>query len=343
MASLTDRLEPLAVSHYLAGIHQLNTLITRHGWSRLDDILLCSILCILFEWRQSRYSWALVHLRSSLYILQQWLDLSKTSSASRRITIKKTSPEGRFVCLTLIPVLAKMLFQTGSLLDACTLAIALPKVSIAGELVPVQDFNTLTEARDALFTIIAQEYLGDHGPPATPSPSSLFYIRQSQWAGRLDALIQRPNVNLGENRAAVLTLQTWRVTVKVMGMRRMANNDAVYNQFDDEFHEIFTLCSKLIELQGCTFTADLSVVLILYFVAFHAPDLALRRKTIELLVASRRCEGIWDSGLAATMASRALEVDGIGLHTDSEVTQFFWNLQMGETWREEQSVSISRV
>lgn len=80
-------------------------------------------------------------------------------------------------------------------------------------------------------------------------------------------------------------------------------------QFDwlpGEFWGIFELCERLVGMQQSSkFTADLPVVLVLYFVAFHAPDFTLRRKAIILLEGSRRHEGIWNSGLATLVARKA--------------------------------------
>ncbi|KAF5967847.1 C6 zinc finger domain-containing protein [Fusarium coicis] len=321
-----NQLKTQALSYYGMGIRRLNSLIDRSGWSQIETILTCSILCILFEWRHLNYASALTHLQSSLRILQQWLFHAKaTSHGSSRKMVKA---DDQFIRHTLLPALAKMEVQSVSLLCGYTSNIS----NLVSELTPDLEYNTLPEAKESVFRIMAQLYL--RAPHVTPADQSLFRAQQAQWSERLDIVLSRQPVNFdaclaGKAAVQAITLCIWRRTTYLMALKESVKQF----QFDwlpAEFLGIFELCERLVGMhQSSAFTADLSVVLVLYFVAFHAPDFALRRKAIILLEASRRHEGIWNSGVATLVARRAYRAAEQGLlDIDEDTTQSFWDLEI---------------
>ncbi|KAF5649079.1 Zn2 Cys6 DNA-binding protein [Fusarium tjaetaba] len=326
MVPIAGQLKSQALSYYGMAIRRLNSLIDRSGWSQIESILMCSILCILFEWRQQNYASALTHLRSSLHVLQQWFfHANDTSHGSSRKMVKV---DDQFIRRTLLPALAKLEVQSVSLLGGYTSSIS----NLVGELRPDLEFNTLPEAKESLFRIIAQVYL--RAPNVTPADLSLFRAQQAQWSERLDIVLSRQPLNTDaylKGKAAVqaITLCIWRRTTYLMALKE-SMKEFQFDWLSGEFWGIFELCERLVGMQqSSTFTADLSVVLVLYFVAFHAPDFTLRQKAIILLEASRRYEGIWNSGLATLVAKKAYGAAEQGLlDIDEAITQSFWDLEI---------------
>ncbi|KAG4291653.1 hypothetical protein FPRO06_12906 [Fusarium proliferatum] len=326
MVPIANQLKSQALSYYGMGIRRLNNLIDRSGWSQIEAILMCSILCILFEWRHQNYASALTHLQSSLHILQQWFFHAKaTSHGSSRKMVKV---DNQFIRRTLLPALAKMEVQSVSLLGGYTSNIS----NLVGELRPDLEFNTLPEAKESLFRIIAQVNL--RVPHVSPADQSLFRAQQAQWSERLDIVLSRQPANAdaclaGKAAVQALTLCIWRKTTYLMALKE-SMKPFKFDWLPGEFWGIFELCERLVGMQQSSkFTADLSVVLVLYFVAFHAPDFTLRRKAIILLEDSRRHEGIWNSGLATLVARKAYWAAEQGLlDIDEATTQSFWDLEI---------------
>lgn len=65
-------LRDVALAHYAAAVSALNTHIEQQGWASLEVTLLCSVLCITFDWLRGNHDAALAHLQSGLNVISTW-------------------------------------------------------------------------------------------------------------------------------------------------------------------------------------------------------------------------------------------------------------------------------
>lgn len=309
-------LQDRALGYYSFAIRELNAHIVSKGWVSLEVTLASSILCIYFEWFQENHFAALTHLRSSLEIIRQWNDNSKTKTTRRNLSATSTSlssPAGHLIRSTLCPMFTKLVLQSTSIYRDRTLALPdiLSSVDVS------TPFSSLREARDNLCDILGQEYLGKGSPGPSYKPSgpprsqrrASFKTRLARWSERSEVILTKCVVPGQEPPVPAITLLLWRKIVNIMAANRVLQDELAFDAFVGVFEEILDLTNRLSSMPTSTFTADMSVVAVLFFVAAKCRHPVLRRRAISMLEAAPRREGIWDSVKAASTARQIMEVE----------------------------------
>ncbi|CZR56121.1 uncharacterized protein PAC_06009 [Phialocephala subalpina] len=116
----------------------------------------------------------------------------------------------------------------------------------------------------------------------------------------------------------IYVLQIWRVTAKIFLSVNNTDAQETWDQFQPEFNTIVTLAEALVETstiantscQGIpSFSFHLGILPPLFLTSIRCRDPILRRRAVHILSSSRRCEGIWDSRLAATVAGHVINAE----------------------------------
>lgn len=155
---------------------------------------------------------------------------------------------------------------------------------------------------------------------------SLSFIRLQQWSTALKSFIQNYADFDVTGREAIHVLKMHRIVMGVvMGIDEDQSfaNETVWDQYESQFESIVSHATSIIELniESCakdgrkrsTFHLDSGISFPLFFVASKCRDGAVRRKSIELLRAVDRQEGILNSFLTAIVAERLVSIEEEGL------------------------------
>ncbi|OHF03782.1 C6 zinc finger domain-containing protein [Colletotrichum orchidophilum] len=97
-----------AEADYTKAVGLLNTHMNHKGWSALEVTLVCSILCIMFEWLRGGYQDAVRHLTSSFKILATWISHKEPSSDSTSFG----SPGGHLIRSQIKPIFHILVLQS---------------------------------------------------------------------------------------------------------------------------------------------------------------------------------------------------------------------------------------
>lgn len=116
----------------------------------------------------------------------------------------------------------------------------------------------------------------------------------------------------------IYVLQIWRVTAKLLHSVKLTDTEETWDQFQPEFNTIVTLAEALVETSYITntssqgipsFSFHLGILPPLFLTSIRCRDLIIRRRAVHILSSSRRCEGMWDSHLAATVARYVIDAE----------------------------------
>jgi hypothetical protein len=85
--------------------------------------------------------------------------------------------------------------------------------------------------------------------------------------------------------------------------------------FISNYRRIASLCQSLVkaELLGyrVNFSSDLGLVPVLYYVAMNCRVIEIRLQALEMLEATPRREGMWNSRVASLIIRRAMAFEGM--------------------------------
>jgi hypothetical protein len=134
-----------------------------------------------------------------------------------------------------------------------------------------------------------------------------------------------------------MQLDIWRRNSRLLALRRFALDQPVYTTHGHLLEEMLDLCIKISSLKTSKFSADVSLVPALYFIAFNSRDLAIRWKAVSILEGTSRREGIWDSKKAALLARRSILQDEQEKYEESDGLKRLWDLRVefnneGSVW-----------
>jgi hypothetical protein len=113
-------------------------------------------------------------------------------------------------------------------------------------------------------------------------------------------------------------LQIWIVAAKIFLSVKHTDTEETWDQFEQEFNTIVTLAEALVETSYITntscqgipsFSFHLGILSPLFLTCIRCRDPTIRRRAFHILSSSRRCEGIWNSHLAAKVAGQAIGVE----------------------------------
>jgi hypothetical protein len=155
---------------------------------------------------------------------------------------------------------------------------------------------------------------------------SLTSIRVQQWSTAFNSFIQNNADFDVAGQEAIHVLKMHRINTGVVmeiDEEQSFADETVWDQYKPQFESIVSHATSIIELQikscekeGCkrsTFYLDSGISFPLFFVASKCRDGALRRKSIELLRAVDRQEGVLNSLLTAKIAERLVSIEEEGL------------------------------
>ena len=193
-------LRDVALGHYAAAVTALNTHIEQHGWAALEVTLLCSVLCITFDWLRGNHDAALAHLQSGLNVISNWEQTwhpSRTAEwrrQTRGASITAVGSPGGYLISTVVrPRYAWLVMQSISLSgrDQPITPMAAPARALSPALPPSlkwpfysaqgpmsNAFSTFGGARDALCELLVEHFYpmqaatGRHTDGEPPSAST---------------------------------------------------------------------------------------------------------------------------------------------------------------------------
>lgn len=117
---------------------------------------------------------------------------------------------------------------------------------------------------------------------------------------------------------SIYVLQIWRVVVKIFLSVNHTDAEETWDQFQPEFNTIVTLAEALVEPSyiantsckgNASFSFHLGILSPLFLTSIRCRDPIIRRRAVHILSSSRRCEGIWDSHLAAKVAGHVIDTE----------------------------------
>ncbi|KFA66210.1 hypothetical protein S40285_05112 [Stachybotrys chlorohalonatus IBT 40285] len=203
-----------------------------------------------------------------------------------------------------------------------------------------QPFASLSEARDSLYEILGDEYLFRHqGTAQRKRPDrhgKLSAIeRFNHWSLSAAALLLKFDVQDRESTPPVIVLRIWLKIVRIMLEAKDKNDECIFDQYSDDFSAAVDLASKMYSLKTSSFTADTSIVAVLYYVAAKCRHPTTRRRAIALLEKCPRQEGIWHSATAVRLATYIVEQEeeaaGRPVHAEADVPRtarmYGWELR----------------
>jgi hypothetical protein len=113
-------------------------------------------------------------------------------------------------------------------------------------------------------------------------------------------------------------LQIWSITTKIFLSVRLTDAEETWDQFHGEFNIVVALAEAFIEASCTTntsyrgvdsFSFHLGILSPLFLTSIRCRDSAIRRRAVHILSSLRRCEGLWDSRLAATVARNVIDAE----------------------------------
>lgn len=304
-----------AARYYARSLRSLNHHIISNEGAALDVTLLCSLLCVNFEWLRGNNQGAEVHLKAGMKLLEQWHVAARSRGASPRTSF--WSPSGHLIRSILSPAYTRLYLQAQALLQDHGLPLPPPEETSALE--DGQPFSSFHEARDKLYEILCDAYSFKRileeekrktkGRKATQPPKRRLPPIQAvaQWSVNLDKMFEtQPHL---KEKTGALALRIWLNTITIMVGMKDSDDETGFDRFTPAFTNIVDLTERFYQRQVSLFCADISIVSILYFVGVKCRYPLVRRRAIALLSTTQRREGVWDSKGAAKISREVLEIE----------------------------------
>ncbi|KAF2683768.1 hypothetical protein K458DRAFT_42285 [Lentithecium fluviatile CBS 122367] len=313
-------LERQAGYHYTKAIGLLNAHIISYGWLAVDMSLLCCILCVSFEWLRGSYTDAQLHLNNGLRILTQWTE-DQTLSTHSALSLGSS----RFIRSTLAPVFMRLALQARTYTHA-----PLPWDTALLPIPQTLHIDNLKAAYTSLNTLLAHIYFAPRSANSLKQPNSIsnatpgflnsYMHILSMWSDRYTAYLATTTVGPQSTPQTALLHAVYTVT-HIMLSRNHSNDQMRFDAFLPEFASILASAEIFLGASSSstttasiapTFTLDILIIPILYFVALRCRDPMLRRKAIALNSRVARREGAWDSRASARLAMEVVAVEERG-------------------------------
>ncbi|KAH7162087.1 hypothetical protein B0J13DRAFT_535139 [Dactylonectria estremocensis] len=297
-----------ATNEYALGIKLLNSHIAAQGWASLDITLLCSMLCVAFEWLRGDYVAAQTHLWSSISILSQW---NKKKAPPLNGT-SLSSPSGHLIQTRLRPACTSLVLQARSM----PIHFTLPWHLILEVQSEIEPFQSLQQARHSLDVLLA-DALPETMAAKVRNRSNYKRVgdiasRLTQWSHHFgDYLATCPPDEASSAPAVIMKL--WHTTARILLTACLNTDETIFDDFFPEFTEIVEKTEHLLSSSSTKFSIDIGVVPLLYYVALKCRHPRVRRQAIRMLIESPRREAVWDSLGAACVLQEILQVEENGL------------------------------
>lgn len=297
-----------AIEQYSQGIVSLNAHIQTQGWASLEITLLCSILCVTFEWLRGDYSAAHAHLTSSVSILSRW----GNEEHSPRSGTSPSSPGGYMIRTRLWPLWTSLVLQTRTMNLGPSLSWGTPLNIKEG----ASAFATLQQARkelDILLAYVIPETIGE-GKRRNPSSMGARNVahRLAEWSFKFSAYVKTAGPD-EQSTPQVIIMGLWYRTSKMIFMANFFHDEVEYDAMLADFSGITTDAADLLSTPTRHFSIEIGVVPLLYYVGLKCRHPQIRRSALSLLRASPRREAVWDSKGAACVIEEIMRVEEQGI------------------------------
>ncbi|KAF4957782.1 hypothetical protein FSARC_11191 [Fusarium sarcochroum] len=297
-----------AISEYGSGLNHLNYHISTQGWANLEITVLCSILCVTFEWLRGDYDAAYTHLGSSILVLSQWTD------GKSRLTngTSPSSPGGYMIQTQLYPLWISLVLQARTMPVKSILPEKMPWLSeeISGP------FTSLQEARKALDVLLACVL------PVTISPKRMERPRYvppfeltclfDEWSDKFTAFLATQD--LSERAVPRVTIMNlWFRTARIIFASTFSTDEITFDALLEEFTYIINKAEELLSSPETRYSVDIGVVPPLYYAALKCRDPTIRRRSVTILQSAPRREAGWDSLGTSCILKEVIRIEENGL------------------------------
>ncbi|KAF7563970.1 hypothetical protein G7046_g143 [Stylonectria norvegica] len=304
--SAASALRQQAVGEYSKGVALLNQHISAQGWAHLEITLLCSILCVTFEWLRGDYLAAHTHLRSTILIMTQWHE----DKASLANSTSFWSPSGYMIRTKLRPVCTSLVLQARTMPTDLKLPWQVP-LDVQGDIKPFTSIQQARDSLDILLAYIVPETVSKTGQIGNKQRRDVA-LRLAQWSQLFSKLLANEGKKNASNpRVAIMSL--WHVTAGILLATGFLRDEKQFDKYFPEFNVITDKVEDLLSSSTTQFSVDIGVVPLLYYVALKCRHPKVRRRAIAMLRATPRREAVWDSIGAACVAQEVVDAEEEGL------------------------------
>ena len=299
-----------ALRRYLSTTHDFN----------LDTVLACALVHISIEVIQNEYANALVHLESSLDLLQ----LSSTEAPSTALgqfnskaplkTVKANSD--------LVRAFLRLDMQASSYLGMRAPAIAGKHTE---DVVPPRLYS-IYQAKDVLDSLTGQlcslirttieeyRFRKDRDIPVDVV-AKVANVKDSLdiWNKRFEKYLDRPSSKFSRQEQLAINILLINHRVSMIEAATCTHAEqAIFDQFDAEFDEVVTLAAVIIRARDTVapraleFSLDMGVIYPLYWTAVKCREPWTRQRAMTLLRSTTLQEGVWNAAAQASIAEVAI-------------------------------------
>jgi hypothetical protein len=312
----TSQGDVFTLRQYTKAISQLRSSIARDP-EQSEMALMSCVLFVCFDSLTGQIDSAITHLHSGLEILQSCRSLDAL----------------------FYRIFARLGLQAMFFVDTRTLnttrrgeRVHLWKMCFRDQILLVE-FTSLKQARDSLMDIFDDELHYFYADLECPDPDPTNdvptwrplerlpgpntgqaeqVLKLKSWGKAFDIFLKRESLNLTSRdlRGATLLKIHHYVAMDLLHAKFAWMTPTV---FIDNYRRIISLCQSLVkaELSGyrVDFSSDLGIVSVLYYVALNCRIIEIRHQALEMLEATPRREGMWDSRVASSIIRRAMALE----------------------------------
>lgn len=323
-----------SLKYYNKAVSGTRALIQGGKQSSIKEALVCNLLFICLEMYQQHFESALSQISCGLYLYCTWQAEDGGSNNYSIASDETASALGR--------IYRRLMAQSALFFDnhLSNWSMWSPHLVLSVEAVP-ETFPSVELARDCLIhtlgsmihqSISARANGRNVLDEADSLPRPLFQFRPGMLT-QVSERLRKQRLLLAESstlkeQSAVTSLEVQQLTLLVLeAASKEPYPETAFDKHMDSFAAIVRLSSSIVGANGASqgaamdFSFDMEFLPPLYFVASRCRCPHTRRAALRLLDATCRQEGLWDSRMLASLASRiiAIEEDGLGAKTYQDV------------------------
>lgn len=325
-----------ATRHYNKAIQALHARLESAGESQKhcqDVVLLCCLLCTVFEILIGSTSNALRHITGGVKLLMEWS--ADEAQADHYAYLNRTGLLPMFLALDSQAVqLGVIGFREFTSLpaiatsqDSASVVFANPEEA---HLVLNQIFNRVTRwahwvpPSTAIGTKPDEEWM--------KSEKERLRSQLDQWDSAFSGL-----PNSVDSEAAILVLQVQRrVMESFFAKQADGPSEMRWDKYLPHFQEAMQDAERYVEVinahtmnstttattqQRPVFTMAMDIVMSLFLICAKCRDRVVRRRALAMLKSCRRTEGIWESHACARVCERMIELEEAGALEDGTIPE----------------------
>jgi hypothetical protein len=286
----------------------------------LDTVLACALIHISIEVIRNNYVNAIVHLESSLQLLQHSSTEapSPAPGQSNRKALLKTAK----VDSDLARAFLRLDLQASTYRGMRAPAVA---GKHAEDVMPAR-FYSISQAKDVLDSLTGQlyslirttiedyRYRKDRDIPVD-AVAQVAHVKDSLdiWNERFEKYLDRPTSRFSRQEQLAINILLISHRVSTIEAATCAHpEETIFDQFDAEFDEIVTLAAVIIRARNTVnprtldFSLDMGVIYPVYWTAVKCRELWTRQRAMALLRSITFQEGVWNAAAQASIAEVAI-------------------------------------